>query len=67
MYRQSEAAVVTLRLYDVRGRAVAVLHDGPLPAGESRIPLDASALATGTYFVRAAGTPTTTAVVSVVR
>lgn len=54
-FRQPEAAAATLRLYDVRGRAVAVLHDGPLPAGESRIGLDVSALATGTYFVRAAG------------
>jgi len=53
--RQPEAAAATLRLYDVRGRAVAVLHDRPLPAGDSRIALDVSALATGTYFVRAAG------------
>lgn len=54
-YRQPEASLVTLYLYDVRGRAVAVLHDGPLPAGESRIALDATALSTGTYFVHAAG------------
>ena len=54
-YRQSAAAAVTLRLYDVRGRVVMDLHDGPLPAGQTRIALDPSSLSGGTYFVRATG------------
>lgn len=40
-------------VHDVRGREVAVLHEGPLAAGEHRVPFDASALPSGTYVIRA--------------
>ena len=47
-------AVSALRLsvYDVLGRRVAVLHDGPLAAGAHRFDLDAQALPAGVYLVR---------------
>ncbi|OZC02636.1 spondin domain-containing protein [Rubricoccus marinus] len=41
-------------LYDVRGRRVHVLHDGPLASGETALRLDASGLAPGVYVLRAA-------------
>lgn len=40
-------------LYDVTGREVQRLHDGPLIAGRHPVEVDASALAPGTYVVRA--------------
>jgi uncharacterized repeat protein (TIGR01451 family) len=43
---------VRASLYDMLGREVAVLTDGFEPAGRMRLPLDASGLASGTYFVR---------------
>ncbi|HYE97017.1 MAG TPA: T9SS type A sorting domain-containing protein, partial [Rubricoccaceae bacterium] len=45
--------VVRLALYDALGREVGVLHAGPLAAGAHRLPLNASALPAGVYFVRA--------------
>lgn len=48
-------APVRVAVYDVLGREVAVLHDGPLPAGDHAVGLDASALAPGLYVVRAEG------------
>jgi hypothetical protein len=47
---------VRVEAFDVLGRRVAVLHDGPLAAGQ-RVPLvlDASRLAAGAYVVRAVG------------
>lgn len=44
-----------LAVYDVLGRRVLRLHEGPLPAGSTSLDLDAGALAPGVYFVRAAG------------
>jgi hypothetical protein len=46
------ARAVRVAVFDVLGRRVAVLHDGPLGAGAHRLRLDASALPIGTYFVR---------------
>lgn len=54
-YRQPNAAAVAIRVLDVRGREVARLHEGPLPAGESRLLVGAPALASGTYFVVVTG------------
>jgi hypothetical protein len=41
---------VALTIYDVRGRAIARLVDGPMPAGEHRVALEPNRLASGTYF-----------------
>jgi len=45
-----QAADVSLRLYDVGGREVAVLADGPRPAGHHVVPVAAQGLAPGTYY-----------------
>ncbi len=50
-----EAQAVQASLYDVLGRRVAVLHAGPLPAGVSRINVDASTLPAGVYVARVVG------------
>jgi hypothetical protein len=43
-------------VYDVLGRRVAVLHDGPLAAERTeRLALSAQGLASGVYLVRVAG------------
>ena len=42
-----------VNMYDVLGRRVSQLHDGPLAAGEHSLPLDTSALPPGLYLVRA--------------
>ncbi len=44
---------VSVRVYDLLGRAVATLHDGALAAGVRTLALDASSLPTGVYVVRA--------------
>jgi predicted outer membrane repeat protein len=46
---------VRVALYDVLGREVAVLHDGPLAAGSHRLAFDGADLPTGVYLVRATG------------
>ncbi len=51
--RSSRSEDVTVAVYDVLGRKVASIHDGLLAPGEHRILLDASALPSGTYVVRA--------------
>ena len=43
---------VRLSVYDVLGREVAVLVDGPVAAGTHTAPFDAGALASGVYVVR---------------
>ncbi|HYE58397.1 MAG TPA: T9SS type A sorting domain-containing protein, partial [Rhodothermales bacterium] len=48
----SAPAAVSLRVFDVRGRLVATLHEGLLPSGTSRIPLDAGPLPPGVYLVQ---------------
>jgi hypothetical protein len=50
MLPQTERA--TLAVYDVTGRRVSTLCDGPLEAGEHRVAFDGSALASGVYFAR---------------
>jgi hypothetical protein len=39
-------------VYDALGRRVAVLHNGPLAAGEHTFVLDTSGMSSGTYVVR---------------
>jgi hypothetical protein len=51
----SAAAEVRAAVYDVLGREVAVLHDGPLAAGEHELALDTAKLPAGVYVVRATG------------
>jgi len=46
---------VRVGLVDALGREVAVLHDGPLGAGTTRLGLDAGRLAAGVYGVRVSG------------
>jgi hypothetical protein len=47
-----EAADVSLVVYDVLGREVHRLVDGPREAGQHRVTFDASGLPSGTYLVR---------------
>ena len=61
-------ADVRLAVYDVLGREVAVLADGPYPAGPHRASFDAGALPAGAYIVRlVAGGAAHAARVTVVR
>ena len=46
---------VEVALYDVLGRRVAVLHDGPLTAGAHQIVVEAQGLPSGVYVVRVEG------------
>ncbi|MBS1261098.1 MAG: Peptidylarginine deiminase [Calditrichaeota bacterium] len=48
-----EDAELTVAVYNVSGREVATLADGRYSAGEHRLTLDGSKLASGVYFVRA--------------
>jgi hypothetical protein len=54
-------------VFDVLGREVALLHAGPLPAGATRLALEAGALPPGVYIVRAAGSGAATRRFTVVR
>lgn len=51
-YSLDEAATVTLTVYDVLGREVAVLEDGPRPAGRHTTRWAAPQLPAGVYVVR---------------
>jgi hypothetical protein len=52
MLRADEPAEdVTVKAYDVLGREVAVLHDGPLAATTHHFGLEATGLPSGVYFV----------------
>lgn len=52
----AEAQHVTVEVFDVLGRRVARLHDGPLSAGEPhQFTLDGRSLPSGLYVVRATG------------
>jgi hypothetical protein len=53
--RLMAAGRVTVAVYDAVGRRIAVLHDGPLPAGDHALRLDGGSLPSGVYVVRAAG------------
>lgn len=55
----TSAATARATVYDVLGRQVAVLHDGPLTAGAHPLGFDAASLAPGLYVVRVAVTPET--------
>ncbi len=60
------SARVTVRIHDVLGRIVATLHDGAVGAGETAWTLPAT-LPAGRYLVRAAGSATASAPLTVVR
>ena len=49
----ADAAEANVTVYDVRGRRVAVLHEGPLEAGAHRLGMGTTVLPAGTYLVRA--------------
>ena len=51
-YGVTTAGSARVAVYDLLGREVAVLVDGPMSAGEQTAALDASALAAGAYVVR---------------
>lgn len=67
-YALPTAADVRLEVYDVLGRRVAVLADGPQPAGVYRAELRAATLPSGTYVVRLiAGGQTATQKITILR
>ncbi len=47
-----DLASLRLTVYDMLGREVAVLIDGPMPAGAHRVTFDASNLSSGVYIYR---------------
>lgn len=51
----AEAQTVTVEVFDVLGRLVVTVHDGPLDVGEHRVVIEAGALPAGVYVVRAEG------------
>jgi len=53
--RLDRAQRAEVALLDVRGRRVAVLHDGPLAAGRHAFRLAIAALPSGVYFLRLSG------------
>ncbi len=64
----SEASAVRLVIYDVLGREIAVLADGPYEAGSHEVQFDAQALPSGVYVVRlSAGQRSETRRVTVLR
>ncbi|PEN11076.1 hypothetical protein CRI94_16780 [Longibacter salinarum] len=63
-----DAQTVRATMYDVLGREVQVVHDGPMKAGQNDLSLDASALGSGRYFLRINGESfSTTESITVVR
>ncbi len=53
--RLGAAQQVTAEVFDVRGRRVATLYDGPLRPGVHPLVVDVGALSAGVYLVRAQG------------
>jgi hypothetical protein len=49
----SPASDGTVAVHDVLGRQTALVHHGPLPAGDTPLALDARSLTAGVYVVRA--------------
>jgi hypothetical protein len=49
----SPASAATVTVHDVLGRQMALVHHGPLPAGDTPLALDARSLPAGVYVVRA--------------
>ena len=67
-YALAEAGTVRLSVFDMLGREVAVLADGPRPAGDGEARFDARGLASGVYVVRlVAGGAVAVRTVTVVR
>ena len=62
-----QAGHVSAALYDVLGRRVAVLHDGPLGAGAHRFEIDGSGLPAGVYVARVVGSVSASQTLTVVR
>ncbi len=56
-YSLAALSEVRLEVYDVLGRRVAVLADGPMPAGAHRATLNGRGLPSGTYFIRLTAGP----------
>lgn len=52
MFSIPQSGFVKIEVYDVLGRAVETLVDGPVGAGEHEVSLDASGLSSGVYFYR---------------
>ena len=51
----AQAQHVTVRAFDMLGRAVATLHDGAMQPGTAILAVDVAALAPGLYAIRAEG------------
>lgn len=51
-FRVNAAGPVRISVYDLSGRQVRVLQDGPLEAGQHKIRFNAEGLASGTYIYR---------------
>jgi hypothetical protein len=51
-YDLPKSAHISLRVFDLLGRQVAVLKDGMMEAGSHRVTFDGSSLASGIYFAR---------------
>ena len=49
----TEPGAVTVAVYDVLGRRVGVLHEGPLPAGTHHFTTGGAALPSGLYLIAA--------------
>jgi len=63
-----EAQTVRATVYDVLGRVVQTVHDGPMTSGKNELTLDASTLGSGRYFLRIQGESfSTTESITVVR
>jgi hypothetical protein len=54
-YSLSSEAAVTIEIFDILGRRVAMLADGPRPAGRHSVVWDASGRPSGVYAYRIAG------------
>jgi hypothetical protein len=48
----ADVSAARLRIFDLRGRLVETLHEGPLSAGEHRVEWRASGVASGVYLYR---------------
>jgi hypothetical protein len=51
-YETGNAGHVTIRVYDILGRMVATLENGPQSAGKHQVRFDASGLTSGKYLIR---------------
>ena len=51
----AEAQNVTVELFDVLGRRVVTVHDGPLSVGDHRVVIESRGLPAGVFIVRAEG------------